>query len=1534
MAARVNTRFVIALSVVLGLVFISVAGVAFYLVTRSGGELERMGDEAMASQEYERAVKLFGKAYNHDRSRYDRLEKFIKAIESWTPGTEKEYIDTFDRTLIASKAELADLVRTDVRRHRDALDILLELHQRSGSRAESAEALLARVEPAILGFEAAGTSSTEWHALKRYRGLAMVDLLQANRRDLTPEEMARTEADLAAALVTDPSDVETAATQARWFTLLSFRARAQGDQTRAEELRAKALASMDAFIAANPKNARAHLTRLQLRMDMAQESIDPAQSAARVIELRRAAAAGFAEEFAAVADLASAEAPQTLPVTVLTGMALAERMITNGKVDRSRAVIDSVISARPTDSDVLMLRARLAMLTRDYEAAIADFDRVVAIAVPPTSMRGRLLWDHKSEAVLSQAQCAISLWDMADPNNAEAKAAALKRAEEFQAKLAGWQGLLDLSQQRALLDAKVAFARDDMVKAQRLLIEFNRLTERSNTDGLRLQAQVEIRSGRPGEARALFARLCEIDAGNPVSWILHGDACMAVQEYDAAMGSYTTALELDPTNEYALNQVGAIKALRGEVVASDPVAQVLLEASRMASDTSQREGDVDGAIKLLEGSMEATGHDARIYEGLVSLYQRKGDRAAAVNAAERGAAKQSDPESLAAKRLNILKQVAAQGDTLETRLLLIDTGTGPLAHKHVSRYRAYKDAGKPEDAARELELSIKADPDDPYVVEAIFVDALDRKDLTKAREMEQRAISGNLDRVDGLTYTARVQMAQNQRPDAAATLKRATDLGTASAQTWRLLGMLLMELGSSREGLDAFQQSLKLRPDDVETIKSNLRALITQNQLESALTAARAGARYASADDDFNDMHLALEQEVGDKQLARVRREAVLRRDPANVKNKQSLAQLYIQMREWAKARQLLDELRKTSSDMALIRLDAAWHAEQNRFDEASAVFQSEIDARVARGEKPSPDLYLAMGALLVARRQVDQGLEAMAKGRPFQDPATMEVDRIIGFTLFEVMRYEQALEPLRAFIATGKDEKHEARSRLAESLVFLGRFKEAEEAIVQLGEAADRSLPLVLIRAEAARGLQDRAKRRMILDKAVASFPQEPIVYVKRAEALREEAELLRDALADLNTALRLNQRYWQALQVRALVYNDLGDTNRALDDLMAAVEINPRLDGARDLLLEGLMQLGRTSDVVKVVNKAAEAANNDAVELSALGDFLFDRQLYREAAPLYARAWNQAKSPDVAARHAITLLRQVPNDLPQAEIVLAAPNLDIDKNPALLMTRAMLRQRQGRIAQARQDATLACQLSMDTPEKLEAMLNRLIEVFADDAGAVIDFVRTLDMARMPDQWGPYFKARFQLYETAAAPSAATQLLAIRDQAQDKGLRVLIARVVGAYFVVNDRWDDAVAVIKKGLEDDAGNVELNNNLAYVLAAEQGKAQEALAYAEAAAKSDPKSAMVLDTLGFIYLELGRPEDASKVLTEALANPAPAEAHLSAAIHVASAFARLNNRTEAQRHYDGASGILTRFPQFSKIYGPKLDAVRKEIDRLP
>jgi hypothetical protein len=98
-----------------------------------------------------------------------------------------------------------------------------------------------------------------------------------------------------------------------------------------------------------------------------------------------------------------------------------------------------------------------------------------------------------------------------------------------------------------------------------------------------------------------------------------------------------------------------------------------------------------------------------------------------------------------------------------------------------------------------------------------------------------------------------------------------------------------------------------------------------------------------------------------------------------------ALASILIESAQWAEARTMLDELRKTGDSLPLVELDAKWHADQNNLAGASNVFVSFVTEQDPSKLTAAP--YLAFGRFMMARNQREIGLNALAQAPPVPGP-------------------------------------------------------------------------------------------------------------------------------------------------------------------------------------------------------------------------------------------------------------------------------------------------------------------------------------------------------------------------------------------------------------------------------------------------------------------------------------------------------------------------------------------------------------------
>src|SRR5690606_10634816 len=246
-----------------------------------------------------------------------------------------------------------------------------------------------------------------------------------------------------------------------------------------------------AFLAEHPHSRYGRLARLTLEMDAFRRSSG------------RVTPEDFQTRFGPVVDAIEADAlaadPKELDPLVL--QRLVAQMHVTGRGDRVVPLLERALEGRPHDS---MLRLMLAetVLATDGERAITELDKVIAQPDLPVGVEGLALLYRRDLACEMKIMAALSLWEEAQ--EAEAKAAALARAEQFRGDLAKAVG--EDSERVLLADARLHFARRELLPARKALNDY--LKTNPGDDHARiLLASVMQQQGNLGAARDMLAEV-------------------------------------------------------------------------------------------------------------------------------------------------------------------------------------------------------------------------------------------------------------------------------------------------------------------------------------------------------------------------------------------------------------------------------------------------------------------------------------------------------------------------------------------------------------------------------------------------------------------------------------------------------------------------------------------------------------------------------------------------------------------------------------------------------------------------------------------------------------------------------------------------------------------------------------------------------------------------------------------------------------------------------------------------------------------
>lgn len=1515
MASRVNVKFVVALSTVLTLVFGVVAYVGYTMVIKSGDDLVRMGDEkleegkaaqkagdeAAAQEAFNASSFLYSKAVAKDRSSVEYLDRWATAMSYWIPETQTAYRSAFERTMAIRRAK-AVLLRTDLAAHHDYLSTIERQIMLGELTRQSLDYLISETGVSLQYFEGSAGDS-----LRRYRGRAVVEIMDSNL-ELTDEQRAQAKADLMAALAADPKDAPVAVSLARWGRVESRRAAALGSPDQAAELQNEAMSGLRAFVEANPGNAEAQLGLLNIELETLLASGSQSEAP------RREAVAELLPRLQTVRETMFQQDGASSNLLQIARLRLLESIIDpDSKNAATLRVLDSAIAARPEDPDLLAIRARISFEQRDFAKAIDQYQAIVDLKPRPVSLEGMRRYLRRVEAVSQQAECVLGMWEQA--TSAEERTSLIERAGKYRQALAA--ELPTDAPALLLLDAKIAIAAGRDSDAQRLLATYNERTLSNDVQGVWLLGQVTMKS-QPGIARRQFERVLEMQPQNSAAMVALATMESQLQNHPRAIELYQRALVINP------NDAGAQRGLEASLIASnlkpadDPVVQLVIDSRRTEAGTMETPGDSAGAVAMLEAGVVEHEMDLRIVTELVRMYLDKEDMARATQLVAQ--AKAAHPENPTIERLS---SALAQGNPLDVAIELINTSDLPPSSKELMKYRLYKSRAMKDEAARFLAEAQRLAPDDAGVIEVAFNDALEAKDSERARALLEQATRLNVDRAGGLTYRARVEIMDGKTADSVRTLQQAINAGASYTGVHRLLGRQLVTLGREQEGFASYRRALEMQPNDMQTINELIAVLVRSNRLQEALTVARDSEKYGRSDRTFQNMWMDLEAAVGDKQLALNRRIKLVELDPGNRENRIALASILIESAQWAEARKFIDELRASGDSLALVELDAKWHADQNDVDGARGVFVDYITAQDPATLTSAP--YISFGRFMLNRRINDIGIAALNQARSKQDPKVLEADKELADSLFRLGRHDEAAALYKGIIDAGADTSDQIyRLRYIEAFLRLERWADAEAQLAGFGDRIETDPVILMLRADIAKGQGDMRRCREILDRAVVVAPDDPLVYVERAQSRSQDPLLVGQAMQDLDRALQLRPSLWQALRLRAAIRAQQGDIEGALADLRSAVTANPALNELRYGLMLELLNRGRSTDAAEVAEQGLSQRPGDLMLMLGSGQLFAERGQWPRAAVFYRRAWMQAQDVATAQLYVEALLNMTPPDLTEATNVLTRMGDRVSNDASLILARAEILAKRNRMDDARRELSASYSTVRNDPRQIMAWYaaSRRILTNPSELAAYLELLER----EIPDPWVTYLRGR-TLSESAVTLSQGVELLRRVQAIDNVTLAVNSHRTEGSAYYALDRNEEAVEAWKRGLDKFGDDWEMNNNVAFILAKKLDRAEEAVPFAERAAKMNPNAAEIQDTLGVAYTLTKQFDKAEAALQKAMDNSrAGSDGQVTILVHQGMLDVARGDMESARARAKAADDLLRAMPT-------EKPAMRAEVDAL-
>ena len=575
----------------------------------------------------------------------------------------------------------------------------------------------------------------------------------------------------------------------------------------------------------------------------------------------------------------------------------------------------------------------------------------------------------------------------------------------------------------------------------------------------------------------------------------------------------------------------------------------------------------------------------------------------------------------------------------------------------------------------------------------------------------------------------------------------------------------------------------------------------------------------------------------------------------------------------------------------------ATFYFRRNRFDELVKL----LEEGIAKKEDSVDLIYL------LARFYSSHGDEA--KARELIEQATQaKPEDPKPFLILSAYRARQgdskgALEAAQQALAVApKDEA--ARLRYAELLVEIGS-QEGETAKIDEG--------------------------RKIVDEILADQPSNPGALFIQAK-IDLSSRKIDEAITAIRTAINAKPNWAEAYYVLGAALAIKGDNAGARNELARALEIDPNLYQAQQVLAKVHEELGEHEYAVEAGRHYLNRQPDNLEMHLIVAQSLVRLGKLKEAKTELERIDESKRG--VEGNYALGRVYLGLGDFAQARKYLEIADAAMPRNSEILTNLLTLDTRENRQAEsvARINAAIEAEPGNAKLQQLGGMLAQMTGRPAD-AEAMYKKAIELD----PNDLGGYerlahfYSATGRLDETV---KTYEQAVAVKpDQAN-------LHHFLGVLYELGGQRERALARYEDAIRLDPNLGEAKNNLAYLLADSGQNLDRALDLAQEAKTQLPDNASVADTLGWVLYKRGIPSAAISYLKEAEAGTDPNDASIGIVRHhLALAYEANGDLQQAREALSRALAGLEKQLQAARSRGaaavepPWATEVRAMLDRL-
>ncbi len=1521
MAGRVNTKFVMILTIALVVMVGGILGLWWMAVYRRDPDRYVARAEQFVEQGlYKDAVKQLGRAqaYEEAGDRKIRILFRLADVHRMITTDNMEEASSHLRQLIGCWQAVRRIDPTNLA----ATERLLEFyHQDARSNPRS----MSRWDHLYTTTNDMLNVVPDMILAKRFRGIAQTARMQ--RIDLNDAARRQAREDLNEALEADPDDAEIIHQLAVWHLAEADTQRRLGRTEKVQALEAEALRLVREDAAGHPDRI---VSKLNLLRVLAVLGHRPESDPDLLAEAR-----GLLDELES--ELASGESPDQAMETANSllrlddeSVELADGRQTRRGMVRAEKLLRQVARANPNDLQVLSALGNLLKQQGRYADAIEFFQLVRKDRPISVSMEAMRLSHYQTMAIKELADLYLAEYGRA--TDEQEKAAWLAQAHEAAddlAERAAGSGWVDLIQ------GKLALVDGNIGEAVKKLDSANKQLEGTNVDALRLSAQALLQMGETGAAAARLEQLIAHPLGRRMikPYLDLARLRLRANDVDRALSHIQTILNVRPDHADALLLKSEILARRARALsesdpaASEQAAREAIEALDAIAEQDRRPvvqqrarleqlaGRPEAARDLLADFYERHPDDLVMLQQLIRLDKQLGHDEAAMAAVDQAIARFPERAALQV----IAQSLRGESEAVSEQIEQVLAAENDPVLRELKLYSFYRQTNRPEEADQHLAEATRIAPDHEQVVKLQFELALADERWDEAQALAERAAAMNdgagLDQAQGRFWIGRRQLAQGRHREAVATLEQAVRDMPVSSNGWLLLGDARRGVQDLAGAEAAYRQSVELKPENPQAWRRLFAIHDARGQHEQALADMQHLLQYSGNDRNVYMAYLDYLARHGDPAEALARREKLAEQEPDNQANRRAMAQLLLQLGRPDEARQIIDQLvADDPDDRANVWMKARYLAAQNQYGRGEELVREYVHGL---GDQATVDDWLLYARYLRGGGRPDAAVAAYHQAVEREDGTVMVASRELADWRFGRQEYEQAVPRYEQILeASGNDPV--VWRRYVEALVHQGELDKADRQLNALMAAHDADAQMHLLEGLIAEGQDDREAASAAYDAAVHLEPANPSVYIQRARfRMHSDSQTVRGlARTDLERAVEMDQNAILPREMLVRWHLQRQDPTAAINELQRLITVRPTYALARVQLAQLYISRGPAAagDLDRLLDDSEKRLPNlpmwdqlraqlALMQLPANASAQDRARAYRGAAEQLAEAYEKERTAQRAAALIDAYLTSLQPDKALAVIDDWPEVRDQSPQFQAMRARAIALQGSDRLGEAKRVFGRALEMAADNPQAIRAVIAQIQPVLR-----VEDQLELLEPRTDHDPSGYTELVVSQLWLGQGRHEEAIERLSQLHQRLPENTVVL--RTLASACYLAGRPADSRKHYEALLVQTPDDLMALNNLAYMLADELGAPEQAIAMAERAVelagRDEIQRANVLDTLGWVQYMAGRINEATTTLRQSVRlNPMPANC-----LHLGTVLAE-QNPTEAREQLIRARGLAER-----------------------